>query len=228
MSRTRLQFITAALLLLLCSTAAWAGFSTPVTFVANTPLLAAQLNSNFGAIAAALTSGANGNIRIGNASGTYTDGAITSTGGTITITPGSGTLNVDTAPSLMQHATISLSSSDIIGMYAAPKLLIAAPAAGKNIIVEKAMLKMVTTSTAFTGGGATHVQISNTVDGGGTDTTATFASGIVTAGAGTSYTVNIPVSYTGTAATGLYLSNDTAPFAAGTGTAVVDVWYQIQ
>ncbi len=205
------------------------GFVFPVQYVAHTPLLASQLNTNFSAAATVLTSGGNGHLRIGNSSLTYTDALPTSTGGTITITPSSGGLNLETTGSaIIQHATVNISSANIPAMYATPVVLIAAPAAGKNIIVQKVEFTMTTTGTAYANGGAVHFQIANTAHGAGTDTAATVAAGIVTAGAGTSYAVQIPVSYVGTAATGLYISNDTAPFITGTGTAIVDVWYAVQ
>jgi hypothetical protein len=226
---TRAKIIAAILLMLTCATGAWAGFSLPVTFVANTPLLAAQLNSNFSAIAAALTSSGNGYLPIGNSSGTYTSALPTSNGNTITITAGSGTLNADVAPNVIQHATVSLSSTNLLNMYATPVLLVSAPNTGQNIVVQEVMFTMTATSTAYAGGGVVEFQIGNTAHGAGTATTATVAASVVNAGsAGTTYTTVIPVSYTGTAASGLYISNQTGAFTTGTGTAVVDIWYHVQ
>jgi hypothetical protein len=132
------------------------------------------------------------------------------------------------APNVIQHITVPLTAANLIAMYTTPVALIPAGAAGTNILVHKFMFTMTTTATAFTGGGVVAPQIANTAHGAGTLTTATIAAAVVTAAAGTSYTTVIPVSYTGTAATGLFISNQTAAFAAGTGTAIVDVWYSVQ
>jgi hypothetical protein len=146
--------------------------------------------------------------------------------------PGSATASFVVTPgsssSLLQHATIPLTAANLIAMYATPVQLVAAGAAGTNIVVQKVLFTITTTATAFTGGGVLEFQIGNTAHGAGTATTATIAAAVVTAGAGTSYTTVIPVSYTGTAATGLFISNQTAAFAAGTGTAIVDVWYSVE
>jgi hypothetical protein len=148
--------------------------------------------------------------------------------------PGAATANVlldqgVTSAVTIQHVSVPLTAANLIAMEATPVQLIAAGAAGTNIVVHHVMFTMNRTSTAFTGGGAIDFQIGNTTAGGGTQTTATVAATVLTtAGAGTTYTTVIPVSYTGTAATGLFISNATAPFAAGTGTATVDIWYSIK
>ena len=182
--------------------------------------------------------GTNGQLLTGSTGAAPVFATLTSTGATITPTTGAGTLNLDVAsgsvtstqlsPDTIQHATVALSAANLIAMYTTPVALIAAPAAGKNIIVHHFMFTMVASSTAFTSGGVVAPQIGNTAHGAGTLTTATVAAAVVTAGAGTTYTTTIPVSYTGTAATGLYISNQTAAFATGTGTAVADIWYSIQ
>jgi hypothetical protein len=147
--------------------------------------------------------------------------------------PGAATANIlldqgVTSAVTIQHVAVPLTAANLIAMYTTPVQLIPAGAAGTNIVVHKVMFKMVTTATAFTGGGVLEFQLGNTANGAGTATTATIAAAVVTAGAGTSYTTVIPVSYTSTAATGLFISNQTAAFAAGTGTAVVDIWYSIK
>ena len=134
------------------------------------------------------------------------------------------------SPDVIQHATVALTSANLLGMYAAPVLLIAAPAAGKNIIVNKYMFTMIPSGTAYASGGVTAPQIGNTVHGAGTLVTATLAASVINAsGTTTSYTIFSGVaSYTGTAATGLYISNQTGAFTTGTGTAIADIWYHVQ
>jgi hypothetical protein len=148
--------------------------------------------------------------------------------------PGAATANfvLDSGASsamTIQHVSVPLTSANILAMFATPVQLIAAPAAGMNIVVQKVMFTMTTTSTAYAGGGVVEFQIGNTANGAGTATTATVAAAVVNSGTpGVSYTTVIPVSYTGTAATGLFISNQTAPFTTGTGTAVCDIWYAIK
>lgn len=133
------------------------------------------------------------------------------------------------SPDVLQHATVALSSANLTGMYAAPVLLISAPAAGKNIIVDMFMFTMIPSGTAYTAGGVAAPQINSTVHGAGTLVTATIAASVVNAsGTTTTYNMQPSVAYAGTAATGLYISNQTAAFATGTGTAIADIWYHIQ
>jgi hypothetical protein len=153
---------------------------------------------------------------------------------TLTISdPGAATANfvLDKgvlSANLIQHVAVPLTAANIIAMYATPVALIPAGAAGTNIIVHKVMFTMIPSGTAFTAGGAVTFTIGNTANGGGTATTATVAATVVNAsGTTTTYNTVIPVSYAGTAATGLYISNATQAFATGTGTAIVDIWYSI-
>lgn len=131
-----------------------------------------------------------------------------------------------------QQARIPLTAAQLIAMYAAPVKLIAAPAANQALVVLSVEFEMTTTATAFTGGGIVLVQYGNTADGAGTAVHAgSIPATVITAAAGTSITglwaasgangLTIP------AATGLYISCQTAPFAAGTGAAVVLVEYRV-
>jgi hypothetical protein len=132
------------------------------------------------------------------------------------------------------HKTISLTAADIIALYATPKALIAAPGAGKSILVTKLAFTITRTATAFTGGGVVIAQYGNTVNGAGQQALdSTIAATVVTGSAGTTVSArNGNVLSDIASATiqnaALYLSNQTAAFATGTGTAVVDVWYVVQ
>lgn len=129
----------------------------------------------------------------------------------------------------IQHVAVPLTSANLLAMSATPVQLIAAGAAGTNILVHKVMFTMVRTATAYASGGVVVFQLGNTATGAGTATTATIAASVLTtAGAATTYTTVIPVSYTSTAATGLFISNQTGAFTTGTGTATVDIWYSIK
>lgn len=124
--------------------------------------------------------------------------------------------------------TVALTAAQIIAMEATPVSVIAAPGAGLAIVVDSILFEMTTTSTQFTGGGA----VSFVYHGGSVAVHAgSIPATVVTTTAGTSYTVLGPaVATNGTtvpANTGVDITNATAPFAAGTGTAKVRIRYHI-
>lgn len=133
----------------------------------------------------------------------------------------------------LQHKNVALTAANMIAMYTTPVVLIAAPGAGKSIVVQKVAFTIVRTSTAFTGGGAAIVQYAATANGGGTQALdSTLASTVITGSAGTTVSFRNGAIVSDAASTvtqniGLYISNATAVFAAGTGTATVDVWFYI-
>jgi hypothetical protein len=151
--------------------------------------------------------------------------------GAVEITPFSGqALNV-TGP-LNQNgvskrsAVVSLTAAQLIAIGTTPVSLIAAPGAGKCIIVDNVTLKMVTTATQFTGGGAMEFRYT---DASGTKVTTDIPAAVVTAGAGTSFTNvrGIEASLTGVANAAVVVTNATAAFAAGTGSAEVTIEYHV-
>lgn len=133
----------------------------------------------------------------------------------------------------VQHKTVSLTAANLIAMYATPVVLIAAPGSGKSIVVTKLAFTITRTATAFTGGGAAIVQYHTTANGAGQQALdSTLASTVITGAAGTSVSFRNGAVISDAASTvtqnkGLYISNDTAAFAAGTGTATVDIWYVV-
>lgn len=147
--------------------------------------------------------------------------------------PGSATASFVVTPgsssSLLQHTTVALTSANILAMYATPVVLLAAPAAGQNIVVHRVMFTMIPSGTAYTGGTSVEFQIGSTVHGAGTLTTSALAATVVDAsGTTTSYNTLTAAAYAGTAATGLYISVTGSTFATGTGTALVDIWYSVE
>jgi hypothetical protein len=133
----------------------------------------------------------------------------------------------------VQHVTVALTAAQIIAMYTTPVVLVAAPGSGKSILVTKLAFTIIRTSTAFTGGAAAIVQYDSTANGAGTQALdSTIASTVITGSAGTTVTARNGAVISDLASTsiqnkGLYISNGTAVFAAGTGTATVDVWYVV-
>lgn len=145
-------------------------------------------------------------------------GAIT-TPGTITATGAVTAPNINTV-------TVALTAANIIAMGTTPVSLIAAPGAGKIIIVDHILFKMVRTATAFTGGGALEFRYT---DASGVKITADIAAAVVTTGgAGTEYNAvaGVAASITPVANAAIVITNATAAFAAGTGTATVTLQYR--
>lgn len=133
----------------------------------------------------------------------------------------------------VRHATVSLTAANLIAMYAAPVALLPAPGSGKSIVVTRVAFTITRTATAFTGGGAAIIQYGTTVNGGGTQALdSTLAATVVTGAAGTTVSCRNGAVISDLAAAtiqnaGVYISNATAAFAAGTGTATVDIWYVV-
>jgi hypothetical protein len=132
-----------------------------------------------------------------------------------------------------QHVTVNLSSANILAMSATPVQLIAAPGSGKTIVVDKIVFTITRTSTAYANGGAVIFQYGNTATGGGQQSAdSTLASTVITGAAGTTVSLRNGAVISDLASTsiqnlGLFISNQTAAFITGTGTAVVDVWYYV-
>lgn len=128
-------------------------------------------------------------------------------------------------------AVVDLTAADIIAMFTTPVVVVPA-VSGKAIFVDAVEFDITRTSTAFTGGGTVAVQYDSTASGLGTATHATIASTVVTGSAGETRTYRIPVVLSDIAAAsiegkGLYISNASGAFAAGTGTARLTVHYHM-
>src|SRR6266404_8274288 len=133
---------------------------------------------------------------------------------------------------LLSHATVAISSADLLALYSAPKLLVAAPGSGHSLAVVKVIFAITRTATVYvTGGGAAIIQYNSTTHGGGTQACdSTIAATVITGTAGLSNTIRNGAVISDSSATdnqGLYLSAATGDFTAGTGTAVADVWYAV-
>lgn len=163
---------------------------------------------------------------IGNSTGGTADVAEITLGNGLDFT--STTLEV--APALAQHVQIAMTAAEFNGMYAAPKLLVAAPGAGKLVVVDKVLLNQTFVSAAYAAGGVVAPQYDSTVHGAGTlASSATIAAATVQG-----IVANAIVGLVGVTAVtasaalinkGVYLSNATAAFTTGDGTWTVDVWY---
>ena len=131
-------------------------------------------------------------------------------------------------PAVLQYARFALSSTQILGMEVAPVTVIPAPGAGFAIVTTQVCFEMIASSTAYANGGTV-----NLVYHGGSVAAfqGTVSAATVTAGAGTSLTV-LPMNITSTGsvittAVGVDITNGSAPFITGTGTAIVHLWYAV-
>lgn len=147
------------------------------------------------------------------------------TSGSITVTPYLGS-------SLQEYvATTTLTNSQLLGMYATPVLLVAAQGAGTLILLDKMVVhyKWLTANTAA--GGAIQAQYTNTANGAGVAASASIAAATLNGlGANSALAVNsVAVSQLDSAVNnqGLYLSNATAAFTTGAGSAVVYTYYRV-
>lgn len=122
-------------------------------------------------------------------------------------------------------ATVALTSANILAMNGTPVSVLAAPGAGLGLLVSKIEFVMTTTATAYAAGGA----VSFVYHGGSVNAAGgTIPASIITAAAGTSYTFLGPAtSATVPINTGIDITNATAAFTTGTGTAVIKITYAV-
>jgi hypothetical protein len=128
------------------------------------------------------------------------------------------------------YATVAVTAAEFNGMYAAPKLLVAAPGANKQIILYRSVLAMTFVSANYAAGGVVAVQYDSTVHGAGVLATATEAAADFFAAASTSFRLLMSTAiapFSTTVDKGLYLSNQTQAFTTGDSTFVVHLWYSI-
>jgi len=136
------------------------------------------------------------------------------------------------------YAAVAITAAQFNGMYAAPKLLVAAPGANKLIVLERAVLAMTFVAAAYAAGGVVAFQWDSTVHGAGQHASNTEAAADFFAAASSAFMF---VGNSGNAATvdgglvpfaanvnkGLYLSNLTGAFTTGDSTWVAHLWYKI-
>ncbi|HHF7350839.1 TPA: hypothetical protein ACPSKZ_000689 [Legionella anisa] len=131
---------------------------------------------------------------------------------------------------ILRYAEVAISAAEFNGMYAAPKLLIAAPGANNLIIVDRMELVMTFGAAAFAAGGVVAAQYDSTINGAGIKATNTEAAADFQAAASTVFQFNGAVNiapFTTSVNKGLYLSNQTAAFTTGDSTFVAKIHYRI-
>lgn len=147
--------------------------------------------------------------------GTRVNYRLTNTSGVITVTLGASTV----------RSSLSLTAAQLIAGYAAPIVALAAPGANRMYTDVSAQFNFTYGSAQFTTGGNLGLQYGSTANLAGTKATSTLTNTQVNGVAANSVAAIIPVTVAPAAAANivnaaLYLSNDTAAFAVGTGTTV--------
>jgi hypothetical protein len=188
-----------------------------------------------------------GYVFVGNASNVATgvamtgDVAISDTGAT-TIQAGAVTGSkiashtvdyANIALDVAATATVSLTAAQILGMYAAPVQLIAAPGAGNLILIDSILWDIAYDSAQYAAGGAIQAQYGATVDGAGPAASGSLAAATLNAVAANDFLSNagsagiLNVSRTASLNTAVYLSNATAPFTTGNSPVTLYIKYRI-
>ncbi len=160
------------------------------------------------------------------------DIAITNTG--VSSIGANKVLSSMVSPLLEKYLAVPITAAEFNGMYAAPKLILAAGGANTLIVVKRAVLAMTFVSAAYAAGGVVGFQYDATVHGAGVAATGTEAAADFFAAASTSFAFNgvagdtVAIApFSTTVNKGLYLSNLTGAFTTGDGTWVCHLWYSI-
>lgn len=181
---------------------------------------------------------ASGDVFVGNASNIATGVALTgpvavSNAGVTSLTANS-VLSSAISPLLPKYTTVAITAAQFNGMYATPKLILAAGGANTLIVLHRAMLVMTFVSADYAAGGVVGFQYDSTAHGAGVAASNTEAAADFFAAASTTFqfegvsgnTVAISP-FTTSVNKGLYLSNLTQAFTTGDSTWVCHLWYSI-
>lgn len=175
-----------------------------------------------------------GRILVGNGGGVATSvavsGDITLSNAGVVAVGANKVVSAMMSPLLMKYAAVPISAAEFNGMYAAPKLLVAAGGANTMIIVHKIDLLMTYVSANYAAGGVTHAQYDSTANGAGVIATTTLSAATFQAAASTGFLFNtgvVPQTFSTCTNKGIYLSNVTGAFTTGDSTFVAHVYYSI-
>lgn len=128
------------------------------------------------------------------------------------------------------YATVAITAAQFNGMYATPKLLVAAPGANKLLVLDKLDLLMTYVSANYAAGGVVAVQYDSTANGAGVIASSTQTAASFQAAASTGFPFNMGIvaqTFSTCVNKGFYLSNVTGAFTTGDSTFVAHIWYKI-
>lgn len=164
-------------------------------------------------------------------SGAVTTAKIANNAVTTALLANNAVTSAQLAINVLQYAQVAVTAAQFKAAFATPFVLVAAPGAGIQLVLQSARIKLAYGTTQYTAGGAVFLQFGSTVNAGGI-----AASNTIAAAGFTGATANSCAQFTGTQALalcsvteneGLYLTNATANFATGDSTFTVDVWYSV-
>jgi hypothetical protein len=130
----------------------------------------------------------------------------------------------------LNYATVAITAAEFNGMYAAPKLLVAAGGANTLLVLDKLDLLMTYGAAAFAAGGVAAVQYDSTANGAGVIASTTLSAATFQATASTGFVFNggvVPQTFSTCVNKGLYLSNITGAFTTGDSDFVGHIWYKV-
>lgn len=196
--------------------------ATNATFVAN-PAAGGLSNSLL-----------DGRIFVGNganvATGVLMSGDITNTNTGVTAIGANKVLSSMISPLVRKYTTVAITAAQFNGMYATPKLLVAAGGANTLVVIDQLQLVMTYVSANYAAGGVAAVQYDSTANGAGVIASTTLSAATFQAAASTTFTMNagvVALPFTTTVNKGLYLSNITGAFTTGDSTMVAHIWYRV-
>jgi hypothetical protein len=129
----------------------------------------------------------------------------------------------------LQYTTVAITAAQFNGMYAAPKLLVAAGGANTLLVLDKVDLLMTYVSANYAAGGVVAVQYDSTANGAGVIASTTLSAATFQAAVSTGFMFNtgvVPQTFSTCVNKGLYLSNITGAFTTGDSTFVAHIWYK--
>jgi hypothetical protein len=174
-----------------------------------------------------------GRIFVGNvsnvATGVAMSGDMTLTNAGVAAIGANKVLSSMISPLVRKYVAVPITAAEFNGMYAAPKLLLAAGGANTLQVIDQLQLVMTYGSAAYAAGGVAAVQYDSTANGAGVIASTTLSAATFQAAASTTFTMNagvVPLPFATTVNKGLYLSNITAAFTTGDSAMVAHLWYK--
>lgn len=175
-----------------------------------------------------------GRIFVGNAGNIATavtpSGDVTITNAGVTAIGANKVLSSMINPLVRKYVAVAITAAEFNGMYAAPKLLLAAGGANTLLVLDQLQLVMTYGAANYAAGGTAAVQYDSTVNGAGVIASTTLSAATFQAAASTTFTMNagvVALPFTTTVNKGLYLSNITAAFTTGDSDFMAHLWYRV-
>lgn len=180
------------------------------------------------------TSLLSGRIFVGNAgniaTGVAMSGAATIDNAGVVSLANNAVLSANLSPLALKYAAVTISAAQFNGMYAAPKLLVAAGGANTLVVLKQAQLVMTYGSANYAAGGVAAIQWAATANGAGIIASNTYSAATFQAAASTAWNFNpgvVPETLATVTNQGLYLSNITGAFTTGDSAMVMHLWYAV-